>query len=110
MVPVLDEHAPQVVGGGRRDNDRQHKSRIAGQLVDLWQEADGTLVHVIDVPDGTASAQIQEGHIQHTSPELRETFLDSRGRRFCPLITHVALTRRPRNPDQPPLQLRDGVL
>jgi hypothetical protein len=107
-IPVLPGHGvPGSADAGPRLAAPNDSAASGGRLVDVWQDADGALVQVIEVPDADA-AQIESGRLVYTSPELRPRFFDSQGREYGPVIAHVALTSRPRNRSQAPLARVDA--
>lgn len=103
-IPLLEAHAPAGVEEGypASDADADSAFKARGWLRDLKQREDGTLVNVLEVTDPTAEAGIKNGSIRFTSPEFRERYIDGKGREFGRMIRHVALTHKPRNPDQGP--------
>jgi hypothetical protein len=108
-VPLLARHA----AAGSPEGEPRPPSPAAGRghkpaaevgaLVDLWQQGDGALVAVIDVPGLAESEAIALGRTRHTSPELRGQFIDRQGNRFGPVISHLALTNHPRHVERGPL-------
>jgi hypothetical protein len=103
-IPLLEAHAPAGVEEGYPASDKDKDSAFKGRgwLRDLKQKEDGTLVQVIEVTDPEARKGIKNGSIRFTSPEFRENYTDGKGRNFGRMIRHVALTAKPRNPDQGP--------
>ena len=110
-VPILFEHAAPGTAEGapvqlstatksRRDKLAEQVRHGAGWLKGVSLAKDGSAVHELDVADETARKGIKAGTIKFTSPELRETWTDGKGREFKRIISHVALTHKPRNPDQ----------
>ncbi len=102
--PVLLEHAaPNTVDGApvlTRDAKAAAVKHGVGWLRDVKVGEDGTAIHTFDVRDKAVAEQIKSGAIQFTSPELRPAWTDGKGRDHRNIIAHVALTHRPRNPDQ----------
>lgn len=106
-VPILFEHAAPGSADGApvqlstaRDRRAAQVKHGAGWLKSVEQDKDGNAVHVLDVRDKTAAKGLKNGTIKFTSPELRENWTDGKGRSFAKIISHVALTHKPRNPDQ----------
>lgn len=106
--PVLFlEHPPKGSEEGAPRSRRQTKIEqllgAAGWGVDVEIGADGAAAHVLDVTDPKIAEKIQDGSIRFTSPELRPSVkLD--GREFKNVFSHIALTHRPRNPQQTALE------
>lgn len=115
-IPVLSRHAvPGSTQGGPFHSSRSGSREpmpdtCVGELVGLKQRRDGTLVQTIEVADSRHAEAIAHGTLRHTSPELRAEFTDATGRQVGPVIAHVALTRRPRHAEQPPLRQPDDVV
>lgn len=100
-VPMILEHAePGSADGSPRDARAAKVKHGAGWLNDIAQGADGSMTLVVEPTDADAAKKIADGSIRFTSPELRNTYTDGKGRTFENVISHVALTHRPRNPDQ----------
>jgi len=115
-VPVFREHAPAGIaaGGPRRCNADVSNDftshRPVGHLADIWQTESGEIHQRIWIEPGQDSRRVEKGELRHTSPELRETFVDQSGKTTGPLICHIALTNSPRHRQQPRLQRATGVL
>ncbi len=112
--PVLLEHAaPNTVDGApvpTRDAKAAAVKHGVGWLRDVKVGEDGTAIHTFDVRDKAVAEQIKSGAIQFTSPELRPAWTDGKGRDHKHIIAHVALTHKPRNPDQsPPMEVADAA-
>lgn len=104
-VPLIFEHAaPGSDEGSPRDTKAAQVKHGAGWLEGVNLGNDGSALHVLDVTDPDAFKKLSDGSIRFTSPELRPTWTDGKGRVFKNIISHVALTHKPRNPDQSKLQ------
>lgn len=104
-VPLIFEHAaPGSDEGSPRDNRAAQVKHGAGWLGGVNLGNDGSALHVLEVTDADAARKLADGSIKFTSPELRPTWTDGKGRVFKNIISHVALTHKPRNPDQSKLQ------
>lgn len=105
-IPLFESHAPIGTDEGypEKEGDTASALQSRGWLRDMKQREDGTLVNVLDVTDPSAEAGIKNGSIRFTSPELREKYTDGKGRSFGRMIRHIALTGKPRNPDQGPFK------
>jgi len=97
--PSIKTSCPSVTP----DPNDSASGRCVGWVVDLQQQADGSLIHVIEIPSQDDWQQIQKDGRTKASPELRGEFTDDQGHRYGPIIAHLALTHRPRNPNQSPL-------
>lgn len=104
-VPLIFEHAaPGSDEGSPRDSKAAQVKHGAGWLGGVNLGNDGSALHVLEVTDADAARKLADGSIKFTSPELRPTWTDGKGRVFKNIISHVALTHKPRNPDQSKLQ------
>ena len=104
-VPLIFEHAPAgSEEGSPRDRRAGQVKHGAGWLSDVKIGSDGSALHVLEVTDADAAKKLADGSIKFTSPELRPCWTDGHGRQFKNIISHVALTHKPRNPDQSELQ------
>lgn len=101
-IPVLSRHAKMGSDEGGPQSSKEKSSALdgVGWLIDMKQEPDGSLVHIVDVTDPKALEKIDNGSIKFTSPELCENYVDGKGRKFGRMIRHTALSSTPRNPDQ----------
>lgn len=117
--PVLFEHAERGSSDGtpkqfssERDRRADMVKHGAGWLVDVKQAADGSGVYVLDVTDEIAG-KLKDGSIKFTSPEFRPSWRDdASGQEFKNIISHVALTHKPRAIDQgkiEPVGANDGA-
>jgi hypothetical protein len=97
-IPVLDGHAPN--GADDELTGTFAASAGKGWLIDLKQKPDGGLTQIIEVTDPKTAEGIKNGSIKFSSPELRENYIDGKGRKFGRVIRHVALVSKPHNPDQ----------
>lgn len=100
-VPLLLEHAePGSAEGSPRDKKASEVKHGAGWLKDVAIGNDGAMQLVFDVPDADIAGKLKSGSIKFTSPEIRSEWVDGKGQKFNDFISHVALTHKPRNPDQ----------
>lgn len=102
-VPLLLKHAPNGADDGYYEQfstDGAKATDGVGWLKSVKINEDGSLSHVLDVTNEHAAKGIQDKSIRFTSPELRNNYIDGKGRKFGRVIRHVALTPTPRNPDQ----------
>lgn len=114
-VPVLFEHASpgspdgapvQLAVSGVEAQRAAKANQVkhgAGWLKDVKVGTDGAALHVLEITNGDAAKGMLDGSIKFTSPELRRSWTDGRGKRFENVISHVALTHKPRAADQGPL-------
>jgi hypothetical protein len=104
--PVLLEHsAPNSDEGSPRDDRAAAVRHGVGWLTDVKIGTDGAAIHVLDVKDEDVAKQLKSGAIKFTSPELRPLWLDGKGKTHQKVISHVALTHKPRSVDQGPISL-----
>lgn len=114
-VPLLYEHAAAGSSEGapvqlstltqsKRDEAAEQVKHGAGWLNRVWLNEKGEAAHELEVTDPEAAKKLKEGSIKFTSPELRESFIDGKGRTFNRVFAHIALTHRPRNLDQSPIE------
>lgn len=110
-VPVIYEHpSPGSDAGAPRQSKADQVRNGAGWLSKLAQGSDGSASHVLDITDSVAARKVAEGSIKFTSPEIRETFTDGKGRTYRNVFSHFALTHKPRMAGQEPLkQVAGGV-
>lgn len=105
-VPILFEHAESGSDEGapvqaQRDKLADTVKHAAGWLVDVKAKDGGNeAVHVLEVPDENIAKKLRSGEIRYTSPEFRPTWIDGKGRVYQNIISHVALTHKPRSTDQ----------
>jgi hypothetical protein len=86
-APVLETAASKVKNG-------------VGWLDNVRVGEDGSAVHLLRITDPAAAEKLENGSIAFASPELRPEWTDGRGRSWENIISHMALTHKPRNPDQ----------
>lgn len=83
---------------------RQAKAELmrntVGRLIDVEQDADGALVHVSEITDPKAAEALKSGAIRYVSPEFRSEWVDGTNKVWRNVISHLALTHRPRATDQ----------
>lgn len=110
-VPVIYEHpSPGSAAGAPRQSKADQVRNGAGWLNRLAQGSDGSASHVLDITDSVAARKVKEGSIRFTSPEIRESFTDGKGRTYRNVFSHFALTHKPRMAGQEPLkQVAGGV-
>ena len=102
-VPILPHHpAPGSEAGSPVTHlDPPDARDTLGWVLDVLQEPDGSVRHVLDVEDAAALEGIKSGRIKFTSPELAEGgYTDGLGREHGKVFRHVAFTAKPRNPIQ----------
>lgn len=103
-VAVIAEHADPGSEEGaprsRRDERADMVRNTVGWLEDLAVGDDGTAYHVLNIADAEEAKKMASGLRRFTSPELRRSFTDGKGATYENIISHVALTNRPRNSDQ----------
>lgn len=108
-VPVLFEHAPPGSADGApqqfsstdpRDRRADQVRHGAGWLKGIKLASDGAAVCTLEATDPKAVEGLRNGSIRFTSPELRPNWTDGKGRTYANLISHLALTHRPRNSEQ----------
>jgi hypothetical protein len=78
--------------------------RNAGWLKTIRQEKDGSVVAQYEITSSQYADAIRDGSIKYSSPELREGWLTGTGKKFGRCFTHFALTPKPRNDEQEPLE------
>jgi hypothetical protein len=111
--PLLLEHAaPGSSEGQPRQfsvftatlSEREKKAleleNSRGYLADIFQDADGALGYELEVTDPQTAEQFANGSLKFTSPELRPLWQDGVGGLYPFTLGHVAVTHRPRNPNQ----------
>ena len=107
-VPVLLEHAePGTDEGAPRDKRADGVKHGAGWLIDLKVNSAGNAVSILDVPNEEHATAIREKRIKFTSPELRKTWRDGKGQTYKGVVSHMALTHKPRNTDQSEITERE---
>ena len=110
-VPVLLEHAePGTDEGAPRDKRADGVKHGAGWLVDLKGNRKGNAVSILDVPNEEHATAIREKRIKFTSPELRKTWRDGKGQTYKGVVSHMALTHKPRNTDQSEITEREHAM
>ena len=105
-APGSDEGAPRAKTA--RDERAEAVKHGAGWMKDV-RGTDGAAAFQLEVCDDDVAKSIRNGSIKFTSPELRDRWIDGHGRVFTNIISHVALTHKPRNPDQGPFEPVAGV-
>lgn len=107
-IPVIGFHTnpddPKGLPAASRDACEISKGWLKG----VRQNDDGSLEHELEITDPKAAEAIANGSIRFTSPQITKQFTDGLGRSYGEMFTHVALTPRPRNPDQGPMVVSDG--
>lgn len=107
-IPVIGFHTnpddPKGLPAASRDACEISKGWLKG----VRQNDDGSLEHELEITDPKAAEAIANGSIRFTSPQITTQFTDGLGRSYGEMFTHVALTPRPRNPDQGPMVVSDG--
>lgn len=106
-VPVFEKHEPPLSSGGGPQTDRGEipATKGKGWLERIWQEEDGSLSQELDVTDPDTYTGIENGSIRYSSPEMAAAYVSGLGKHYGPLVRHVALTPKPRNPVQGPMVL-----
>jgi len=111
-IPILYEHAAPGSAEGspvqlsatdpksRRDQLAEQVKHGAGWVKKVWLTKDGEAAHELEVTDPDAAKGLKNRSIKFTSPEFRAAWTDGKGREFSKLVSHVALTHKPRNLDQ----------
>jgi hypothetical protein len=111
-IPILYEHAAPGSAEGSpvqlsttdqksaRDKLAEQVKHGAGWIKRFWLTKDGEAAHELEVTDPDAAKGLKNGSIKFTSPEFRANWTDGKGREFPKLVSHVALTHKPRNLDQ----------
>lgn len=111
-IPILYEHAAPGsaegspvqlsanAGKSRRDILADQVKHGAGWVKRVWLTKDGEAAHELEVTDPDAARGLKNKSIRFTSPEFRAAWTDGKGRKFEHLISHVALTHKPRALDQ----------
>lgn len=102
-IPVLDYHVNPTDPEGLPVTNRESSKISVGWLTGVRQADDGWLEYEFDVTNSDAAKRIQEGSIKFSSPQFTRKFTDGLDRTYGELTTHLALTPRPRNPDQGPM-------
>lgn len=103
-----DEGSP-IQFASERDRKAHAVKHGAGWLVGIKQAADGSGVYVLEATDSDADRKLREKSIQFTSPEFRPSWKDGQGREFKNIISHVALTHKPRAADQGPIEPLEAI-
>lgn len=99
-VQVIKKHAlPGSDEGGAQDSKPESKDGI-GWLTDIVQGSDGSVTATFDVPLKADAERIKKKVDRFTSVETRHSHTDGKGRKFGKHFAHLALTPRPRDPDQ----------
>lgn len=99
-VQVIKKHA--LLGsdeGSAQDSQPESKDGI-GWLTDIAQGSDGAVEATFNVPLKEDAERIRKKVDRFTSAELRHSHKDGKGRKFGKHFAHLALTPRPRDPDQ----------
>lgn len=112
--PVLLEHAepgtPEGAPRSARDVRAEQVKNGAGWLKDVAVGSDGSAEYELEVTDPAIAEKLRNGSIKFTSPEYRPSWTegpareDGQSKTYRNVIGHVALTHKPRNPEQSPLQ------
>lgn len=100
--PVLTAHAkPGAKSGAPRPLSAADKVRNGvGWLEDVRVDGTGAAIHRLRITDAQAAQKIAEGSVRFASPELRPAWEDGLGNHWQNVISHMALTHKPRNPNQ----------
>lgn len=99
-VPVCFNHDPAVKPAvTAAERERQKALAVAGEAVEYELAKDGTLFANVEVPDPMDALLVRR--MKFTSPRI-EPFTDGNARDWGRVITHLALTPRPVQHDQPP--------
>lgn len=111
-APILYEHAAPGSAEGspvqlsatetksRRDELAKQVKHGAGWIKKIWLTPEGDAAWQLEVTDPDAAKSLKNGSIKFTSPELRESWTDGKGKTFKRIFSHAALTHKPRNLDQ----------
>lgn len=103
-IPLLGFHTKPDDPRGLPHDPADATDISKGWLSGARQTADGWLEYDLEVTDPKAAEAMQNGSLKFTSPQISGTpdrpFGDGIGGRYEDVITHVALTPQPRNPDQ----------
>ena len=105
-LPGSDEGAPRQFSQSVQFADA---IREVGELRDLKQKPDGSVVQICEIKSPEHAKAIRNNCVRWTSPEMRESYEDGKGRKFGRIFAHFALTPNPRNPDQTPLKQVAGA-
>ena len=62
------------------------------------------------MPNEEHATAIREKRIKFTSPELRKTWRDGKGQTYKGVVSHMALTHKPRNTDQSEITEREHAM
>jgi hypothetical protein len=101
-VPVAWDHRSDAKPTQMSVDDlRSQRARGTAGHVERFVIEGGRLWADVDIPD-EADAKAAKA-VRFCSPEIN-AFTDGHGKDWGDVITHIALTPRPRNPDQPPIQ------
>lgn len=76
----------------------------AGWLRGIRINSDGAVTAQYDITSEAYAKAIREKSIKYSSPELREEWESGTGKRFKRHFSHFALTPKPRNDEQEPLE------
>lgn len=102
-LPVCWEHRSDAKPKHLSDDDRKsEKARfgIAGHVEEIELDSQNRVWANVEIPDEADAKQASK--LRFCSPEI-DNFTDGDGHDWGEVITHVALTPRPRQYDQPPI-------
>jgi hypothetical protein len=99
-VPAPLEHDRSLAPKKMADWNADLLRNNAG-WVQEYKIKDGRLKAMVDVTDPKAAAKVKEGSVKWTSPWIN-SFLDGDGKQWNGVISHLALTSRPRAVRQQP--------
>lgn len=101
-IPVPIEHQEDATPKTRAQLAAERLLNNAGKVVDFEMQGD-TLYSVLDIDHDEVARKIPRGTIEYTSPNF-DSFTDGNGKRWDGVITHLALTTRPRLTRQKPFE------
>jgi len=110
-IPVPLEHQPSATPMNAMDRAADLLRNNAGEIhkfeTDTIKDKEGNDVHrlmsVIDFKDDSIGKKVQDGSIRWVSPWIN-SFVDGKGKEWNEVISHVALTSRPRIHEQQPFE------
>lgn len=98
-IPVCWGHRDDAKPRNADDARSRFAKSTAGWIEQYRLEKDGRVLAVADLPDDEAA---QAEKVKFASPEI-ERFIDGNGRNWGEVVTHLALTPRPRQHEQTPI-------
>ncbi len=110
-IPVPLEHQPSATPMNAADRAADLVRNNAGDVKhfrkDIFKDKNGQDVHrliaVLNIRDDKIGKKVEDGSIRWVSPWIN-SFTDGKGKEWNEVVSHVALTTRPRIHDQQPFE------